>query len=439
MYPRPKTISGEDLIMPGAVAVNPKDGRVFVASMKTGSLFVLNDPSGDAQQARFDDYAHGLFQEAYSMLADADGLYVLHRRNLTRISESKPGRADRFERIAPVEQGIADTYDYGYGLVRDKSGAFVFTQAPHADRRLPGAGNALRLVPGQKAKEIAFGFRNPLGWCTGLEGEIFFTDNQGEWVATNKLCHLEEDQFHGYPNHEQKQHAQRKAAKTTVWVPYAWAKSINGVACDNTDGKFGPFAGQFFMAELMFGGAIIRADVEKVNGIYQGACFPFWGTGLLGPVTLAFDPKGRLYVGSITEPGWMAQPDRGALFRIDPTGRIPFEMQTIRVLPNGFRVRFTQPVSVKTANVLSSYRIESFRYEYTGAYGSPELDRSPLAIQSIQVAADGLSADLLTAPLVKDRVYLIEARGVRSEKGEALVHPLGAYTLNEIPASRERK
>src|SRR5207244_4937282 len=28
-YPRPKAPSGEDLIMPGALAVNPRDGRVF--------------------------------------------------------------------------------------------------------------------------------------------------------------------------------------------------------------------------------------------------------------------------------------------------------------------------------------------------------------------------------------------------------------------------
>ena len=49
------------------------------------------------------------------------------------------------------------------------------------------------------------------------------------------------------------------------------------------------------------------------------------------------------------------------------------------------------------------------------------------------VAADGLSADLTLPPLVKDRVYLITARGVMSAKGAALVHPTGAYTLHEIP------
>ncbi len=55
-YPRPKTVSGEDRIMPSAVAVRPKDGQVFVASMKTGELFALRDPTGDGKSARFENY-----------------------------------------------------------------------------------------------------------------------------------------------------------------------------------------------------------------------------------------------------------------------------------------------------------------------------------------------------------------------------------------------
>lgn len=431
-YPRPKTVSGEDRVMPSAVAADPADGRVFVASMKTGELFVLHDPGDDGKKARFDNYAHGLFEEAFSMLGEREGLYVLHRRNLTRIT-GKNGKAERFERVAELSHGAADTYDYAYGLARDKTGAFVFSYAPYANASLPGAGSALRLTPGQPPREIAFGFRNPVGWCAGPDGEIFFTDNQGEWVATNKLCHVAEGRFYGFPNSAQRQHVKKPVGKAAVWVPYAWARSINGVTYNNTGDKFGPFAGQIFMAELMFGGAIIRANVEKVNGAYQGACFPFWGQGLLGPLTLTFDPKGRLWVGSITEPGWMAQPDRGALFRIDFTGKVPFEIKSMHVLPQGFRLVFTRPVSAKSGQDAKSYRLEHYRYEYTGAYGSPELDRTHVPIERIELAEDRRSVDVTTASLVKDRVYFIQCQDIRSEQGETLVHPAGAYTLNEVP------
>ncbi len=434
-YPRPKTVLGDDRIMPSAVAVNPRDGRVFVASMKTGEIFRIDDPTGDGSKARFENYTQGLFEEALSMMAEPDALYVLHRRNLTKILDVNGGGvADRFDRVIALPHGVAETYDYGYGLVRDRAGAFVFTFAPYADRKLVGAGGAIRMYPGKPPQEVGYGLRNPLGWCSGPEGEIFFTDNQGEWVATNKLCHLVEGRYYGFPNPAQPQHTSRPVGKTAVWVPYGWARSINGVAYDNTGGKFGPFGGQFFLAELMYGGAIIRADLEKVNGEYQGACFPFWGQGLLGPLVLAFSPRGPLTVGSITEPGWMAQPDRGALFRIDYTGQVSFEMHSIRVRPQGFRINFTSPVSPATAHDPASYHIEHYRYEYTGAYGSPELDRTNVPIERVELAADGKSAELFTAPLVKDRVYLIQARGIRSANGEAMVHSAGAYTLHEIPA-----
>jgi hypothetical protein len=218
-----------------------------------------------------------------------------------------------------------------------------------------------------------------------------------------------------------------------VWVPYGWARSINGVAYDNSGGKFGPFAGQFFMAELMHGGAIVRANVEKVNGVYQGACFPFWGKGLLGPLTLAFDPKGRLYVGAITTPDWMGQADRGALFRIGFTGATPFEVQSIHARPQGFRLVFTRAVDAKTARQAASYRLERYRYEYTGAYGSPELDRARVEVRRVELHADGRTVDLTTAPLLAGRVYAVTAAGVQSARGEPVLHPTGAYTLNEVP------
>jgi glucose/arabinose dehydrogenase/cbb3-type cytochrome oxidase cytochrome c subunit len=428
VYPRPKTSTGEDLVMPSALAVHPRDGRVFVASMKQGDLFVLRDPGGDGKRARFESYAHGLFQDVFGMLHDSKDLYVLHRRNLSRV------RSDRIDRVAALPHAVGNAYDWAYGLVRDRSGNFLYTFAPHASQQLPGSGSILRLSPKTgKAGEVAFGLRNPLGWCQGPEGEVFFTDNQGDWVATNKLCHVVEGRYYGYPNHAQRMHTKKPMATTAVWVPYSWARSINGVAYDSSGGKFGPFAGQFYLAELMHGGAIIRANVEKVKGVYQGACFPFWGKGLLGPLTLAFDPKGRLFVGAITTPGWMGQPDRGALFRIDFTGATPFEIQSIHVRPQGFRLIFTRPVDAKAARQVESYRLEHYRYEYTGAYGSPELDRTRVAVQHIELHADGRTVDLTTAPLVKGRVYAITAAGVRSAKGEALVHPMGVYTLNEVP------
>jgi hypothetical protein len=53
------------------------------------------------------------------------------------------------------------------------------------------------------------------------------------------------------------------------------------------------------------------------------------------------------------------------------------------------------------------------------------------------VSADGLGVEQTTTRLVKDRVYLVGAPGVRSESGETLVHATGAYTLHEVPGGGE--
>ena len=55
-------------------------------------------------------------------------------------------------------------------------------------------------------------------------------------------------------------------------------------------------------------------------------------------------------------------------------------------------------------------------------------------MEKAEVSADGLSVDLTTGPLVRDRVYLVSVPGVRSAAGARPVHPTGAYTLNEVPA-----
>ena len=150
------------------------------------------------------------------MLAEDDGLYVLHRRNLTRIADRDgDGVADRFDRVAALPHGVADTYDYAYGLVRDRAGDFVFGYAPYANTQHARLRRgACGCTPGQAAEEVAFGFRNPLGWCAGPDGEVFFTDNQGEWVATNKLCHVDRGQVLRLPEPgpEAARHQARRAS-----------------------------------------------------------------------------------------------------------------------------------------------------------------------------------------------------------------------------------
>jgi hypothetical protein len=434
-------VLGEDLLMPAAIAVNPRDGRVYVSSMKQGHLFRIDDPQDTVVDATFVDAGGGLFQDAYSMAHDGDALHLLHRRNLTKLADTDgDGAFDRFDREALLEQPVMNDRDNAYGLVREPSGSYVFTFTSQTKKRHPGYGGAVRLVPGEPGtpgalEELCVGLRRSYGWAAERDGEVFFTDQQGEWVATNCVRHVEPGVSYGFPNPGQDHHLTLPRAKTAVWVPYGWSLSTTGLVYADTAGKFGPFDGQFFTAGWFDKNGVIRIQVEQVDGVWQGAAFPFWGPGMLGPLTLAFDGRGRLLVGGITEGSCGARPDRGALFRIEFTGETPFEMRSLHPRRSGFRVVFTKPVDPRTAADPKSYALEHYRYEYTKEYGSPELDRTRLPVHRAVVAPDGLSVELHTAPLVVDRVVMVRAEGVRSVADERLVHPEAAYTLNAIPRS----
>ena len=94
---------------------------------------------------------------------------------------------------------------------------------------------------------------------------------------------------------------------------------------------------------------------------------------------------------------------------------------------------FTKTLSPESATSIGSYAIKHFRYEFSGAYGSPELDQTRVLIENIALSEDKKAVDLTTAPLVKDRVYSITANGVRSTAAELLLHATGVYTLKTIP------
>ena len=147
--------------------------------MKMGEVFVLRDPTGDGKQARFDNYARGLFQEAYSMLAEDDALYVLHRRNLTRIPTRRPGRGRTLDRVALLPQAAPTLTITPTAWSATGPGASSSATPLTPTRQCPAPAARVRLLPAQPPKEIAFGFRNPFGWCSGPDGEVLLHRQPG--------------------------------------------------------------------------------------------------------------------------------------------------------------------------------------------------------------------------------------------------------------------
>jgi hypothetical protein len=178
---------------------------------------------------------------------------------------------------------------------------------------------------------------------------------------------------------------------------------------------------------------IMRVYLEKINGKYQGACFPFRSGFECGINRLCFGPDASLYVG-MTNRGWGSVGGKPyGLQRLVYTGVLPFEIKEMKLTSNGFVLNFTKSLDIKTAGDLKAYNLESFTHHYWGTYGSPEMDHKAEKIEALKFSPDGAQVSLKVSGFRPGRIYELHLDGVKSTDGDALLHPVGYYTLNEIP------
>jgi len=229
------------------------------------------------------------------------------------------------------------------------------------------------------------GIRSPGGIAFNAAGDAFYTDNQGTWNGTSGLKHLKPHGFMGNPNslkwYDRAPNMGRVRRSRQMETRDAWfstprafhnscrrqcsfrtknGQSASAILLDGSNGKFGPFASQLFVADYTLS-TIMRVDLEQVNGVYQGACFPFrqgFKTGLIGGT---LTESGHVFVGGSNR-GW---PVRGlspsALQRLDWTGRVPFEVREMRARPDGFELKFTAPVDARARKTRSVTRSKPTR------------------------------------------------------------------------------
>ena len=209
-------------------------------------------------------------------------------------------------------------------------------------------------------------------------------------------------------------------------------RSISGFTVNRTGGKFGPFENQIFIGDFSLS-VVMRATTEKINGVWQGACYPFREGLATGLLACQFTPAGGLIVGG-TNRGWPVRGPRAyAIQRLDWRGRVPFEIQRINARPHGFLVTFTKPVDRAVATNPQSYALTTYTHIYQQGYGSPEVDHTTPRVVKAAISDDGLQADLTIEGLVQGHIHDFDLSPIRSAQGEKPVHTKAYYTLNEIP------
>ncbi len=448
----------------GALEMLP-DGKIAFGTRRGEIWIVENGLTDDPKNAKFTRFAHGMHEILGLAYNPKDGwLYVTQRCDVTRIKDSKgKGRADIFEVVTDGWEVNGDYHEYAFGSRFDKQGniwiTLCLTGSFNSNSKYRGW--AGKVTPDGKWVPTTSGVRSPGGVGFNADDEVFYTDNQGPWNGTCGLKHLTVGGFVGHPGGfkwydapeakylgaaplvpKTKSRIMTEAKRipqftpTAILFPYGkMGQSAAGIECDLSAGKFGPFEKQLFVGDQTHS-TIMRVSLEKVNGRYQGACYPFRQGFSCGIVPARFAPDGSLFVGG-TSRGWGSRGGKPfALERLVWTGKVPFEIHEMKAEPDGFTLTFTKPVDPKTAGDVASYKVETYTYIYQADYGSPEVDRTMPSIDKITVAPDNKSVRIQLSKLEEGHIHQLAAPGVRSEEGSQLLHNIAYYTLNYIP---ERK
>ena len=446
----------------GGLATMP-DGRLAV-STRRGEIWIVENPyQKDSHQTNYRRFASGLHE--ILGLAYKDGVfYCSQRGELTKVTDTdRDGVADLYEPIYQFELS-GNYHEYTYGPVFDKNGDMLVTlnlawigfgEGKFAKWR----GWLVKIKPDGTLEPQSAGLRSPAGYSINEDGDIFYGENQGDWVGSGRITHLAKGDFAGnpggikwakepnspfkltleeIPDNSQPMFEAAKKVKNlklpAVWFPHAiMGISTSDIIQDTTKGKFSPFPGQYFVAD-QGQSKVMRVFMEKVNGVYQGFCINYREGFQSGILRERFGLDGSMFVG-MTSRGWGSTgKDDFGLQRLVWNGLTPFEISTIHAKSDGFEISFTQAVDVKSVKNAVSYALRSYIYEYHHQYGSPIIHVKDLKIKGISVSSDKKSVRISIDGIRQFYIHEFILKGILNEEGEPLLHETAYYTLNQIPS-----
>jgi hypothetical protein len=449
-----------------AGGVNARQDGTIVVTTRGGEVWSY-DPSGEAW-TRMTDSLHqtlGAWTEG-----DSEDIWVVQKPELTRlVDDSDAPGIDMYETVYDDFGISGDYHEFAFGPVRDSEGNFYINLNLGAQGGGPLTGVMIysapyrgwvhKIGPDGEGEPFASGLRSPTGIGINEDDELFYSDNQGDWVPVCHISHVEEGEFYGhphslgprddFPDYQQLDDVDKSefwdARKPPVaWIPYGHSNSTGGVTFDE-QGNFGPFQGQAFYGDQS-NANLGRLFMEEVNGSYQGAVFPFTDVGDLqcGTIREEFSQDGSsLYVGQ-TARGWGGQGGEPyGLQRVVYDGETtPFEMQSIEIMPSGFRVNFTKPAETSAAGDPSNWDLSHWTYNYYSNYGSGRVRESSVSVSNAEVIEGGSAVELELPSVgpndsgsdeVLGRVYEISPNGISAQDGSSIDHPVGWYTVNDVP------
>lgn len=389
---------GRDLLFePLGIAV-AEDGTIVVTTRNAG-IWRLTE-------GEWHLFAEGLFDSLGVVIEDKHGLDLVvgQKAELTRIRDTNgDGRADHYQTLFDGFGYHSNYHTYLHGPVKGADGAYyIGLNLAHTDEAVYKAdglymgsqggfsGWAFRVTLKGEATPWASGLRSAAGWALGPDDQVWFTENQGEFVGTSKLFVLKKDAFFGHPSglvdlpgmtpnspEIDWEKVQDERERERLLMPQnLLANSPGHPVWDTTDGRFGAFTGQILIGDQTQSN-LFRVALETLpDGTVQGAAMPFARDLASGAMRPVFLPDGSLLIGQ-TGRGWQAKGGHiASLQRLVWQGeQAPLAIERVAVTAQGFELHFTRPLpeGLTADAVGEALNLESWTYRDAPDYGSERL------------------------------------------------------------------
>ena len=455
-------------VLPTAFTWRP-DGRLLACTL-AGQVYLINDQGVQFGKPTYRVCVDGL-SAPYGIVAgeetgedDAATMDVATKQGVLRLAYGREPKISIASIVASGWGCTADYHDWAVGLVPTGNGEYYLGLPCQQDERSPlGAklrGTVIKLNPKPKnfddrqrytIEPLSTGHRFPMGLAVNHDGDLFVTDNQGNYNPFNELNHVRKGAFFGFVNAIDKKNKDYKPPPLTepaINIPHPWTRSVNGICFLYTPEKlrketgkdaFGPLEGQLVGCEYDTR-RLIRMSLQKIGETYQGCAYPLSREpsspekGFLGPIVCAVSPRGELYVGSIRESGWGAGNNVGEIVKIkfEPE-KLPCGIAEVKAVKGGFDIDFLREVDAKKAAEIASYSISSYRRISTPAYGGPDMDRRIEKIDSVELSVDRHRVTV-HLPELRTGGFVYEIQLKNLAPGDAEFFPAEAYfTLHGVP------
>ncbi|GAB3189523.1 glucose/arabinose dehydrogenase [Micromonospora palomenae] len=437
-------VTGMDWLADGRLVISTWGGSDQSGTSQDGEVYILNNTGGSTGPGSVTTkkIAGGLKEPMGLKVVDGV-VYVSEKQRLTKLVDTSGDEvADRLDTVATWPYG-GNFHEFAFGLLY-QSGYFYlnlsvsinYGGATTNPQPAPNRGTTIKVNKDTGAVSyVAGGLRTPHGIGWGPEDGIFVTDNQGGWLPSSKLLHVKQGRFFNHYMNPAGPFDTNPVTPPVLWMPQ---NEIANSPSTPLYLKSGPFAGQFVIGDVTYGG-LQRAYVEKVNGEYQGALFRLTQGLEAGVSEVNLGPDGAIYVGGLGAGGNWGQSGKLAygLQKLTPNGTTAFDILAMRATTGGFELEYTQPLSADTAaNLAGHYKVKQWRYQPTASYGGPKIDEETLTVTSATLSTDRKKVSLTVDGRKAGRVvYVRSPRPFTSESGQSLWSTEAWYTLNAIPGS----